>query len=117
MGVLLHNMLFFIPAISGLIFLIVGFIMLKFPAKKINYFYGYRTASAMKNKQNWDFAQYKSALEMLKMGGVLVLCGFLLGSVLKIPFLLSMLVSFVLVILAVVIFIYRVEKAIKNNSI
>ncbi|MDO5105272.1 SdpI family protein [Capnocytophaga sp.] len=40
-------------------FLITGIILLLhfFPAKEINYFYGYRTKRSMKNIENWQFAQ------------------------------------------------------------
>jgi len=45
------NPLFLIPSTSGLIFILAGFIMLKFPPKKINSLYGYRTSSSMKNQE------------------------------------------------------------------
>ena len=42
--------------------------MQKFPPKKINSIYGYRTPSSMKNQERWNFAQKFSAKEIIKMG-------------------------------------------------
>ena len=53
---------------TGLIFIIMGLIMYKFPPKKINSLYGYRTGSSMKNQKKWDFAQKYSAKIMAFVG-------------------------------------------------
>ena len=66
------NAVFTIPMISGIIFFMTGIIMIKFPPKHINSFYGYRTKSSMQNKLAWTFAQKYSALEMLKLGALLI---------------------------------------------
>ncbi|GGH47766.1 hypothetical protein IA57_00350 [Mangrovimonas yunxiaonensis] len=71
----IENPLFLIPCSSGLVFIAVGLIMLKFPPKKINGIYGYKTASAMKTQKHWDFAQKYAAKEMIKLGAVLSLLG------------------------------------------
>lgn len=52
----------------GLLFMLAGAIMYVFPPKKINSFYGYRTASSMKNQQKWNFAQTYSAKIMMLTG-------------------------------------------------
>lgn len=36
---------------------VTGLLYLKRPAKEINWMYGYRTQSAMKSQESWDFAQ------------------------------------------------------------
>lgn len=41
--------------------LIIYFIYFKYPPKKINYFYGYRTKRSMKNNENWSFANKYAA--------------------------------------------------------
>lgn len=41
--------------------LIISFIYFKYPPKKINYFYGYRTKRSMKNNENWSFANNYAA--------------------------------------------------------
>ena len=48
--------------------LIIGFIFKKFPPKKINSIYGYRTSSSMKNKKVWDYAQIIGANSFIVLG-------------------------------------------------
>jgi uncharacterized membrane protein len=67
------NQLFLIPIITGPIFVIAGIIMLKFPPKKINSLYGYRTFSSMKSQERWNFSQKYSAQELIKLGFILTL--------------------------------------------
>ena len=52
----------------GIIFIIVGLLMYKFPPKSINSLYGYRTASSMQSQTKWDFAQKYSAKLMSLIG-------------------------------------------------
>ena len=63
------------PQLIGIIILVVGWIMVKYPPKKINYLYGYRTESSMKNQQTWDEANRFSARLMVKIGYILILVG------------------------------------------
>jgi len=52
----------------GIVFILAGTIMYVFPPKKINSFYGYRTASSMQSQQKWNFAQTYSAKIMMLIG-------------------------------------------------
>lgn len=63
------------PQIVGLIMALVGLIMHKFPPKKINSLYGYRTNSSMKNQQTWDEANRYSAKLMMWIGFILSIAG------------------------------------------
>jgi hypothetical protein len=63
------NPLFLIPSTSGLIFMLAGFIMLKFPPKKINSLYGYRTSSSMKNQERVDYIFIDDQLAEIKKYG------------------------------------------------
>lgn len=110
----LDNPIFIIPVSTGLIFLIVGFIMMKFPPKKINSLYGYRTASSMKNQERWDFAQIYSAIEMMKLGVVLALTG-LLGFIVQPNEKIATLIGISFMVILVVVLFIRVESAIKNK--
>lgn len=74
----MNNPLFLIPVLTGVVFLLVGFLMKRFPPKKINRLYGYRVSNSMKSQERWDFAQAFASKEMTKTGGVLVLL-FLIG--------------------------------------
>ncbi|WP_417589966.1 SdpI family protein [Owenweeksia hongkongensis] len=64
---------FLLSLIMGLTYIIAGWVMIKFPPKWPNYFYGYRTGRAMKSEPNWNFAQRFSAKEMMKAGVVFLL--------------------------------------------
>jgi len=52
----------------SLMILIIGLIFKKFPPKKINSIYGYRTNSSMKNKKVWDYAQVVGANSFIVLG-------------------------------------------------
>jgi len=54
--------------LSGLCFLIAGFVMSQYPPKKINSLYGYRSSASMKSQEAWDFAQRKSAADSKLFG-------------------------------------------------
>ncbi|MFN3872804.1 MAG: SdpI family protein [Ignavibacterium sp.] len=58
---IIQNPGFIILLLCGIIFLIAGLIQSKYPPKKINSLYGYRTISSMRSKEAWDFAQKYSA--------------------------------------------------------
>ena len=108
------NPLFLIPSSTGLIFMLVGFLILKFPPKKINSLYGYRTNSSMKNQERWNFAQNHSSIEMIKLGGFLALSA-VIGIIYTTEGKTGMFLGLGLMILMVVFLIIRVEKAIKNK--
>ena len=108
------NAVFTIPMISGIIFFMTGIIMIKFPPKHINSFYGYRTKSSMQNKLAWTFAQKYSALEMLKLGALLTFFS-LIGFFFKPDETTGKFVGVGLVILMVIILIIRVEVAIRKK--
>lgn len=67
--------LIFGPQITGLLLIIIGFIQQKFPPKKINDWYGYRTPMAKKNQRNWDEGNRYSAKLFIKIGVVMVIAG------------------------------------------
>lgn len=55
-----------IPMLStGLVCLIVGLVFLRFPPKKINSLYGYRTTRSQRDIASWNFAQRFSAKAMV----------------------------------------------------
>lgn len=53
---LLENPLFNITFFGGIVFSLARSVQLKFPPKKINSRYGYRSVSSMKSQETWDFA-------------------------------------------------------------
>jgi hypothetical protein len=67
-----ENPLFIIPFLTGIIFSAAGSITLRFPPKKINSLYGYR--SSMKSIERWNFAQEYFSKEIIKLGVILTTC-------------------------------------------
>ena len=63
MSVLSLNLL-----LIGAVFSLAGGIQSRFPPKKINHFYGYRTPASQRSQAAWDFAQSYSARLMLRLG-------------------------------------------------
>lgn len=102
--------------ICGICFVIFGIWMSIFPPKEINSWYGYRTSSSMKNKENWTFAQKFSAKVMIAVG-----LGQMALSTLSFVIVLdeenrTLLAIFVLV-MSMVVLIMCVERAIKKNQL
>ncbi|MCA0133234.1 SdpI family protein [Winogradskyella alexanderae] len=110
----IENPLFLIPLSSGLIFCVVGVIMYKFPPKKINGIYGYRTINSMKSQERWDFAQIYSSKQMIKSGFLLSISG-LMGLLFQPNENTSTALGLGLMILTVVLLFIKVEKKLKNK--
>ena len=56
-----------------LMIIVVGYLMFKYPPKKINYVIGYRTLKSMKNIDNWNFANKYCGKLLIKMGLIMLL--------------------------------------------
>lgn len=63
-----ENPIFINALLIGSVFIIAGIILYKFPPKKINSLYGYRTKNSMKNETNWNLSQKYSARIMIILG-------------------------------------------------
>ena len=96
----------------GLAFSIAAFITMKFPPKKINGIYGYRTSRSMKSQENWDTAQRYSSRLMLKQGLVMLAIAGLLN-VLPLPEEVAAIISVALLILSVIVLFVQTEKKLK----
>jgi uncharacterized membrane protein len=73
------NILFLISSSFGLIFLIAGVIQFKFPPKKINDLYGYRTKRSMKNIEIWNYAQKYSSKILIIYGSIYIVINIILS--------------------------------------
>ncbi|MCF6129793.1 SdpI family protein [Flavobacterium sp. AS60] len=98
----------------GIIFTVTSIIMLRFPPKKINYFYGYRTTSSMKNQEIWDFSQKYSAVKMFQIGLFLLAVSFI-NLIVDINQEQATILGIALMILACIYMMIMTEKAIKMN--
>ena len=93
----------------GLIFLIGGLLFKMFPPKKINWIYGYRTSSSMRNIDTWRTANKYSANFMVIEGIILTIIGlitFLIPNIGKI----GIAIAIGLIILSVIILAVSTEK-------
>lgn len=54
----------------GLLILVLGLVLLKWPPKDPNNLWGFRTIRASKTKRNWDMAQEKTGKMFLALGSL-----------------------------------------------
>ena len=96
----------------GLVFSLAALITMKFPPKKINGIYGYRTSRSMKSQENWDIAQRFSSRLMLKQGLVMLAIG---GLLIALPLTeeVSAVISIALLIVSVIVLFVQTEKKLK----
>lgn len=105
----------FLPQfILSMVFVLAGFLMMKFPPKKINPIYGYRTGRSMKSPEAWKYAQHISARRMM-------LCGFMGLFVFITTFILQCsegihaIIMIATLVLTLVYLIYSVERDLKKK--
>ena len=102
---------FFITLIpSGATFLLVGWMLQRFPPKRINRWSGYRTRRSMKDQAHWDFAQRFSGRASMQLGAGLVAC-ICLPLAIPMSSTTATLVAVGLVLLGAVLLICRTERA------
>lgn len=92
--------------------LLLGWLLKKFPPKKINHLYGYRTQRSMKNQATWEAAHKHSSLAFFKVS----LYSFFIPVVLY--FLcpqLNVLITIVTNILLLLYVLYATEKHLKTR--
>jgi uncharacterized membrane protein len=71
------------PQMLGLVYLVIGVIQYRFPPKKINNWYGYRTSTSQRNQETWDEANRYSAKYMIKIGVIVIIIGFISTAILN----------------------------------
>jgi uncharacterized membrane protein len=95
---------------NGLLFLL-SVVFWKFPPKKINNLYGYRTHKAMQNNTIWNFANTVFNKNLLIYAGVSFLAGLILANF-------SSEISWqpmVLVMLSILVSIIKTERALSDD--
>lgn len=110
----MYHSLYLFPLLVGAIFMIAGVIMYKFPPKKINKIYGYRTRSAMKSQERWDFAQRHAAGELINSGFFLALLSYM-GKFIEMDEMTQVSVGISFTILTILLIYNRVENALKDK--
>ncbi|MEK9612328.1 MAG: SdpI family protein [Flavobacteriaceae bacterium] len=108
------NPLGLILILAGIVFFIAGWVQQKFPPKKVNHLYGYRTKSSMRNQDVWKFAQEYSSDKMRKYSLYMILLG-VLFSFFELEGIGSLWLGLVLTILVPVIMMIEVERELKKR--
>lgn len=96
----------------GIVFALAAYLTLRFPPKKINPMYGYRTKRSMISQENWDIAQKFSSQLMLKQGLIMLALACIL-IVLPIPEIVAVIISVVLLVGSVIVLFVQTEKRLK----
>ena len=100
--------------LSGWIFYLAALVLSKFPPKKTNYFYGYRTKASMKSLESWNFAQNYTSKKMKYMSLYIFIIGAFL-SFLNIELMWSLWLGIIISVLMPVLMILEVEKELKTR--
>lgn len=108
------NPLVLILSSGGLIFLMTGYIQHRFPPKKVNHLYGYRTKASMKSQESWDFAQQYSAKKMMKTGTYITTLG-LLTWIIDLQILYSVSIALTIVIIGPLLMLFKIESELKKR--
>ena len=107
----MNDGLTYVLTTNGILFLI-SIIFWKFPPKKINTIYGYRTPKAMLNQQIWDFANSTFNRSFIIYTGFSLLAGLLFVTFLNVKLTWQ---PMALVVLSLVASIIKTEKELKEN--
>ncbi|WP_027880355.1 SdpI family protein [Mesoflavibacter zeaxanthinifaciens] len=113
MNFLVENLLF-TSFLSGIIFMITGFVMFKFPPKNINMLYGYRTTRSMKNQEQWDFSQKYSA-KILMFCGVFLILTSNISLLITINNKAKLFISLALIFGSVIFLLFKTENELKKR--
>jgi uncharacterized membrane protein len=107
----MNDALLYVFTTNGLLFLI-SILFWKFPPKKINSIYGYKTPKAMQNQQIWDFANTTFNKSLLIYAGISFL-----ASLAFVTFLNAVLTwqPMAFVFLSIIVSIVKTEKGLTEN--
>ena len=105
-----QNVIFIILTIVGVTFLVLSLFLLKFPPKKINGLYGYRTSRSMQSHEAWHFSQLYSSKILIWIGAVNTILGISSLFLPKLDDLVSAFISMGVVLGGVFIMFYKTER-------
>ncbi|QNM85143.1 SdpI family protein [Polaribacter pectinis] len=103
--------LIYVITTNGLLFLL-SIIFWKFPPKKINSFYGYKTPKAMQNQQIWDFANSTFNNSLLIYSMISFIAGLVFAAFLNVELTWQ---PMAFVFLSVIVSIVKTERALSDN--
>ena len=97
----------------GPLMLLISYIFAKYPPKKINDLYGYRTKRSMRNQDSWDFANRYSIRLMWKIS--LLTCVVQVIGVILIDEGVALLTASIVLLATLIYSVYLTEKALKKT--
>ena len=100
--------------ILSMVFVLAGFLFMKYPPKKINPLYGYRTGRSMKSPEAWNYAQRVSARRML-LSGLVGLLIFIIASVVEFSEGIHGILMLATLVLTIFYIFYSVERDLKKK--
>lgn len=107
--------LFVIP----ILILLAGYLMFKFPPKKINWFIGYRTRKSMKNEEYWNLANHYCGKVWIITGLIMFIITLIMFAIFYlnvISWTENLLSALILIQVAIIILpIFIVENKLKNK--
>lgn len=106
--------LFLLFLVFGLIFMVAGGLLRKYPPKNRNFLYGYRTSSSMKSQERWDFAQSYSAKAMIRLGIIHLLLA-LTTLFISVPENYAVMGGIILSLVLVLLMVLQIEKVIRKK--
>jgi uncharacterized membrane protein len=109
-----ENPLFIIPLSTGITLMITAYVFRKYPPKKINNLYGYRTKRSMLDQERWDFSQPYAAKELMKSASALAISS-VIGLFYNPDLVWGVILGLGLLIIVVIFMMIRVENAIKDR--
>ena len=103
-----------ILVLTGGCFALAGYITKRFPPKKINHLYGYRTRTSMQHQEAWDFAQKYSANKMMKLGAIMLVLAVAIWLA-DIQFKGDIVVAIALTVVSPLFMFFQVEQVLKKR--
>jgi uncharacterized membrane protein len=100
--------------LTGIVFLVAGWLLKQYPPKSINWLYGYRTRRSMSSQACWDFAQKAAGKEMVRSGAALLILG-CAGPWIPLSPAVAVGTSLVVVIVFAMLPVLRVESALRKH--
>ena len=97
----------------GPLMLLISYIFAKYPPKKINDLYGYRTQRSMRNQDCWDFANRHYIRLMWKIS--LITCVFQALGVILLNEEVALLTATIILVTTLIYSVYLTEKALKKT--
>jgi uncharacterized membrane protein len=107
----MNDALLYVFTSNGLLFLI-SILFWKFPPKKINSLYGYRTPKATQNQQIWDYANTSFNKSLLIYAGISFLAGLAFVTFLNAALTWQ---PMAFVFLSIIVSIVKTEKGLTEN--